>query len=83
MEESIFGPKKKTRKKLGTDAQDVGATTERGSVRRWFHHIYFAMLNAPRVNRLAKRTGLQPQYLILGRKDRATLVYGGNSICGL
>jgi hypothetical protein len=45
MEESIFGPRK-TRKKLGTDAKDGGVITERGFARRWFHHIYFAMLSA-------------------------------------
>jgi hypothetical protein len=33
MEESVFGPRK-IRKKLGTDAKDGGATTERGSARR-------------------------------------------------
>ena len=39
MKESIFGPRE-TRKKLGTDAKDGGATTERGSARRWFHHSF-------------------------------------------
>jgi hypothetical protein len=39
MEESIFGPRE-TRKKLGTNAKDGGATTERGYARRWFHHNF-------------------------------------------
>jgi hypothetical protein len=52
----IFGPRE-IRKKLGTNAKDGSATTERDSARRWFHHIYFAMLSAPRVNRLAKGQG--------------------------
>jgi hypothetical protein len=39
MEESIFGPRK-IRKKLGTDAKDGGATTKRGSARRWFHYNF-------------------------------------------
>jgi hypothetical protein len=86
MEESIFGPtkkkKKKKKKKGGTVAKDEGATPERGYARRWFHHIYFVMLSAPRVNQLAKGMGLQAQYLIPGRKDHASLVYGGNSTHG-
>jgi hypothetical protein len=72
----VFLAPRKTRKKLGIDGKDGGATTKRGSARRWFHHIYFAMLSALRVNQLAKVTGLLPQYLILGHTDRATLVYG-------
>ena len=44
--------------------------------------FFFAMLSALKVNRLAKGTELRPQYLILGRKDCTTLVYGGNSIRG-
>jgi hypothetical protein len=39
MNESIFGPRE-TRKKLGTDAKDEGATAKRGSARRWFHHSF-------------------------------------------
>jgi hypothetical protein len=81
MEESIFAPRK-TRKKLSIDAKDGGITTKRGSAKRWFHHIYFAMLSALRVNQLAKGMGLLPQYLILGRKDYETMVYGGNGIRG-
>ena len=41
--------------------------------------IFFSMLSAPIVNRLAKGMGLWPLYLILGRKDRATLVYSGSN----
>jgi hypothetical protein len=33
VEDSIFGPRE-TRKKLGTDAKDGGATAERGFARR-------------------------------------------------
>jgi hypothetical protein len=39
MDESIFGTRD-TRKKIGTNAKDGGATTERGSARRWFHHSF-------------------------------------------
>jgi hypothetical protein len=39
MEENIFGLRK-TRKKLGIDAKDGGATVEGGSTRRWFHHSF-------------------------------------------
>jgi hypothetical protein len=39
VEESIFCPRETT-KKLGTDAKDGGATAERGSARRWFHHSF-------------------------------------------
>ena len=39
MEGSILAPRK-TRKKLDTDAKDGGATAERGSARRWFHHNF-------------------------------------------
>jgi hypothetical protein len=39
VEESIFGPRE-TRKKLGTDAKHGGATAERGSAKRWFHHSF-------------------------------------------
>jgi hypothetical protein len=56
MKESIFGPRK-TRRKLGTNAKDGDTTIEKGSARMWFYYIYFAMLSAPKVNRLAKKWG--------------------------
>jgi hypothetical protein len=36
----VFFAQEKQKKKLGTNAKDGGATAERGSAIRWFHHSF-------------------------------------------
>jgi hypothetical protein len=57
MEESIFGLRE-TRKKLGTNAKDGSATADKRLCQKVVpSQFHFAMLSAPRVNRLARGRG--------------------------